>query len=847
MSVHEQPGHDGNGSRTIEVEDDRTGMEPVVLRRAYLDHLLYSQSKLLADATPHDKFRALALTVRDRLVHRWAQTQAAYYAQDAKRVYYLSAEFLLGRALANNLTAIGLYQDFREVLRDLGVNLADVLEQEPDAGLGNGGLGRLAACFLDSMATIGLAGYGYGIRYEFGIFDQEIRKGFQIEHPDEWLKFGNPWEIIRPEHIVVVNFGGRCADSVDDSGQYVVRWVDTQHVLGVPYDTPVAGFGNNTVNTLRLWQARSGAEFDFALFNDGDYVRAVEDKNASEVISKVLYPNDQNQAGRELRLKQQYFFVACAIADVVRRYKKRHKSFDGFAEKNAIQLNDTHPSIAIAELMRVLVDENRVTWDKAWEATCGTFGYTNHTLLPEALERWSVSTFERLLPRHLQIIYEINRRFLRQVSIKYPHDGVRAARMSIIEEAGEKKVRMAHLAVVGSHAVNGVAALHTELLKRDVLRDFAEMWPEKFTNKTNGVTPRRWLLECNPRLASAITTAIGPDWTTDLDQLERLAPLASDPAFVDKIRHIKRANKADLASYIAEHNHVVIDPESLFDVQIKRLHEYKRQLLNALHIVQLYLDIKKNPRATVVPRTFLFGAKAAPGYKLAKLVIKLINSIGDVVNVDPDMEGKLRVAFLANYRVSLAERIFPASDLSEQISTAGKEASGTGNMKFSMNGALTIGTLDGANIEIREMVGEDNFFLFGLTADEVVSLRRQGYDPRAYYEENASLREVIDLIASGFFEPEDKKLFKPLISSLLEGGDEYMLLADYASYVDAQRRVSDLYQHPAEWHRKAVLNIARMGHFSSDRTIREYAREIWRAEPVNVKFDPRLTVQPPGA
>ncbi|MEI8258149.1 MAG: glycogen/starch/alpha-glucan phosphorylase, partial [Deltaproteobacteria bacterium] len=674
------------------------------------------------------------------------------------------------------------------------------------AGLGNGGLGRLAACFLDSMATIGLAGYGYGIRYEFGIFDQEIRKGFQIEHPDEWLKFGNPWEIIRPEHIVVVNFGGRCVDSVDDSGKYVVRWVDTLHVLGVPYDTPVAGFGNNTVNTLRLWQARSGAEFDFALFNDGDYVRAVEDKNASEVISKVLYPNDQNQAGRELRLKQQYFFVACAIADVVRRYKKRHKNFDAFAEKNAIQLNDTHPSIAIAELMRVLIDENHVTWEKAWEATCATFGYTNHTLLPEALERWPVTTFEKLLPRHLQIIYEINRRFLRQVSIKYPHDSARSARMSIIEEGGDRKVRMAHLAVVGSHAVNGVAALHTELLKRDVLRDFAEMYPEKFTNKTNGVTPRRWLLECNPRLASAITNAIGPDWTTDLDQLERLVPLAEDAAFVDKVAHIKRANKADLAAYIAEHNKIIVDPESLFDVQIKRLHEYKRQLLNALHIVKLYLDIKRDPTAQVVPRTFLFGAKAAPGYKLAKLVIKLINSIADVVNIDPDMDGKLRVVFLANYRVSLAERIFPASDLSEQISTAGKEASGTGNMKFSMNGALTIGTLDGANIEIREMVGEDNFFLFGLTADEVVALRREGYDPRAYYEENESLKAVIDLISSGFFEPEDKKLFQPLISSLLDGGDEYMVMADYASYVEAQQRVSELYRRPAEWHRMAVLN-----------------------------------------
>jgi starch phosphorylase len=548
-----------------------------------------------------------------------------------------------------------------------------------------------------------------------------------------------------------------------------------------------------------------------------------------------------------LRLKQQYFFVACAISDIVRRYKKRHRTFDSFAEKNAVQLNDTHPAIAIAELMRGLVDENHVNWDKAWEITVATFGYTNHTLLPEALERWPVAIFEKLLPRHLQIIYEINRRFLRQVSIKYPHDAGKLARLSLIEEAEEKKVRMAHLAVVGSHAVNGVAALHTELLKRDVLRDFAELWPEKFSNKTNGVTPRRWLLECNPRLAGAITEAIGSNWTTDLDQLERLVPFADNREFVKKVAEIKRANKVDLARVIADKNNVYVDPDSLFDVQIKRLHEYKRQLLNALHIVRLYLDAKRDPRTLAVPRTFIFGAKAAPGYKIAKLIIKLINSIGDVVNADPDMHNKLKVVFLANYRVSLAERIFPASDLSEQISTAGKEASGTGNMKFAMNGALTIGTLDGANIEIREVVGEENFYLFGLTADEVIQLKKQGYDPRRIYEENASLREVLDLIASGFFEPEDKTLFKPLVDSLLRGGDPYMLLADYQSYVDCQRRVSEDYTKTEEWHRKAVLNIAHMGRFSSDRTIREYAREIWHADPVHIRFDPRSTVLPPDA
>lgn len=818
------------------VEDDRTGMSPAALRRAFLDHLKYTQGRRLSNSTPHDRFFALALTVRDRLVHRWMQTQAEYYKQDVKRVYYLSAEFLLGRALANNLLALGLYDSMRSVLRELGLDLSDLLEQEPDAGLGNGGLGRLAACFLDSMATLSLPGYGYGIRYEFGIFEQEIRDGYQVERPDEWLKFGNPWEIVRPEHTVKVNFYGRCVDGVDDHGNYVVRWVDTRHVLGVPFDTPIAGYGNNTVNTLRLWQARSSSEFDLAVFNDGDYVRAVEDKNASEVISKVLYPNDHNQAGKELRLKQQYFFVACAIADIVRRYKKTHTHFDDFPSKVAIQLNDTHPAIAVAELMRVLVDLHRVPWERAWEITVATFGYTNHTLLAEALEKWPVALFERLLPRHLQIIYEINRRFLRAVSIKYPQDVGKLSRMSLIEEGPEKKVRMAHLAIVGSHAVNGVAALHTELLKRDVVPDFAEMTPEKFTNKTNGVSPRRWLLLCNPRLAQLITDAIGPGWVTDLDQLERLVPLADDRTFVRRVQTIKRQNKLDLVDYIRRYNNLAVDPDSMFDVQVKRLHEYKRQLLNALHIVRMYLDVKRDPRSLVVPRTFLFGAKAAPGYKMAKLIIKLINSIADVVNSDPDMQGKLRVVFLANYRVSLAERIFPASDLSEQISTAGKEASGTGNMKFALNGALTIGTLDGANIEIREAVGPENFFLFGLTADEVIALKSSGYRPAAYYESNPGLREVLDLIDSGFFEPEQPELFRPLIHSLLTS-DPYMVLADFPSYVDCQKQVSKAYTDQDDWHRRAVLNIARMGRFSSDRTIREYASEIWRIRPVPIELE----------
>jgi glycogen phosphorylase len=818
-------------------EDDRTGMDDATLRRAFLDHLSYSLGKRAGNSTELDRFFAMAFTVRDRLTYRWAQTQETYSRLDAKRIYYLSAEFLLGRALTNNLLALDLYDKAKKLLGSAGLELGDLLESEPEPGLGNGGLGRLAACFLDSMATLGYAGYGYGIRYEFGIFEQELKSGWQVERPDEWLKFGNPWEYVRPEYAVSVNFGGRVEEGLNEHGQHVARWVDTQKVLGVPFDTPIAGFRNDTVNTLRLWQARAGNEFDLRVFNDGDYVRAVEDKNASEVISKVLYPNDHNQAGRDLRLKQEYFFVACAIADIVRRYKKTHKSFDQFAEKNAIQLNDTHPAIAVAELMRVLVDTQRVPWDRAWEITVATLGYTNHTLLAEALERWPVAMFERLLPRHLMIIYEINRRFVRSVMARFPGDDARVRRMSIIEEGPEKKVAMAHLAVVGSHAVNGVAALHSELLQRDVLRDFAEMTPHKFSNKTNGVTPRRWLNQCNPRLSALITEAIGAEWLKDLDQLKRLAPLANDAGFVEKVAAVKRQNKADFAQYCSDKWGHRFDPESLFDVQIKRLHEYKRQLLNALHVVRLYLDAKRNPTVLAAPRTVLFGAKAAPGYRSAKLIIKLINAIADTVNGDLDLGGRLKVAFLPNYRVSLAERIIPAADLSEQISTAGKEASGTGNMKLSMNGALTIGTLDGANIEIRDAVGAENFFLFGLTTEEVHDLQRTGYSPRAIYEKNERLREVIDLIAKGFFSAEDPSLFRPLTDHLLDH-DSYMLFADFDAYVACQKNVSDAFLDRPKWHQKAVKNIAAMGGFSSDRTIREYANEIWHAQPVKVQLKP---------
>jgi len=837
MSTRTPSGSSTSPGTTILVEDDRTGMDDVTLRRAFLDHLKFSLGKSQSNSTALDRFFALAFTVRDRLTYRWAQTQETYSRTDAKRVYYLSAEFLLGRALSNNLHSLGLYDKARTLLQGAGLELADLLEDEPEPGLGNGGLGRLAACFLDSMATLGYAGYGYGIRYEFGIFEQEIKRGWQVERPDEWLRFGNPWEYVRPEYAVSVSFGGRVENGTDASGEPIARWIDTHTVLGVPFDTPIAGFRNNTVNTLRLWQARAGNEFDLKVFNDGDYVRAVEDKNSSEVISKVLYPNDHNQAGRDLRLKQEYFFVACAIADIVRRYKKTHASFDDFAKKNAIQLNDTHPAIAVAELMRVLVDLHRIPWDRAWEITVATLGYTNHTLLQEALERWPVSMFERLLPRHLQIIYEINRRFIRSVMVRFPGDDARVRRMSIIEEGAEKKVAMAHLAVVGSHAVNGVAALHSDLLKRDVLRDFAEMTPAKFSNKTNGVTPRRWLWHCNPRLSALITEAIGDRWVADLGELQKLDKLASDSAFVERVAAIKRANKADFATYAAATMGFRFDPDSMFDVQIKRLHEYKRQLLNALHVVRLYLDAKRDAKALAAPRTVLFGAKAAPGYRTAKLIIKLINSIADIVNADVDLEGRLRVAFLPNYRVSLAERIIPAADLSEQISTAGKEASGTGNMKLSMNGALTIGTLDGANVEIRDAVGEENFFLFGLTTDQVIDRQRTGYSPRAVYDNNPRLREVIDLVANGFFSAEDTALFRPLTDHLLSD-DTYMLLEDFDAYVECQQQVSAAFVDRGAWHAKAVRNIARMGPFSSDRTIREYAQEIWGASPVAVELRP---------
>ena len=821
--------------RARHLPNARTASDVDALRRAFADHLQYSQGKDEHSATALDRYFAVAYAVRDRLMRRWIQTQQAYYKQDAKRVYYLSLEFLMGRALENNLSNLGATDAMRAALAGLGLDLADLLEQEPDAGLGNGGLGRLAACFLDSLATLSYPAYGYGIRYEFGIFDQEIRNGYQVERPEEWLRFGNAWEVARPEYVVPVSLYGRTEHHLDEHGRTRARWVDARHVLGMPYDVPIAGFGNAAVNTLRLWRARASQELDLADFNAGDYLSAVEEKDLSENISKVLYPNDLTVMGKELRLQQQYFFVCCSIHDIVARHLKVHDGFDGFPDKVAIQLNDTHPAIAIAELMRVLVDEHALEWDRAWEICRATFGYTNHTLMPEALEKWTVDLFGRVLPRHLEIVYELNRRFLDGVRASGRADEAAIARMSLIEEGPVKQVRMANLAVVGSRSVNGVAALHTELLKKDLFKDFHALWPERFNNKTNGVTPRRWLLQANPGLARAITEVIGPEWITDAARLRALEPLAEDAGFRALFRDVKRENKQRLADIVRAENGITLDLDSIFDVQVKRIHEYKRQLLDVLRVASEYLRIKEDRSYEPFPRSYLFGGKAAPGYAMAKWIIKLVNSVADVVNHDVDVKGRIGVAFLRNYRVSLAERIFPAAEVSEQISTAGKEASGTGNMKFALNGALTVGTLDGANVEIREEVGAENFFLFGLTVEQVAALRRRGYQPWEVYRNDRRLKQVLDALSSGVFSPEEPGLFRPVVDSLLNGGDPYLVLADFAAYCACQEEVERAYRDRERWTRMAILNVARTGKFSSDRTIREYAEGIWGVEPVHVE------------
>jgi starch phosphorylase len=811
-----------------------SGTDSEAIRTSFLARLLYSQVKHPISSTVLDRFLSLAFAVRDRLAEKWIETQARYYLADTKRVYYLSAEFLMGRALYNNMINLGVAEACDAALKSIGFDLAELLEEEHDAGLGNGGLGRLAACFLDSMATLGIPGYGYGIRYEFGIFDQLIRDGWQVEQPDEWLRNGNPWEVRRPEYTVTVKFGGR-TERYEEDGKPRVRWVDTSKVMGVPFDTPIAGFGGRTVNNLRLWRARASAEFDLQMFNQGDYEKAVLDKTLSETISAVLYPTDKFERGRELRFKQQYFFVACALADIIRRHLAQHKDLRNLPDKAAIQLNDTHPSIAIPELMRIFIDEQGMEWDDAWAITTRTFGYTNHTIMAEGLEKWPVTMFGNLLPRHLEIVFEINRRFLRDVSIRWPGDVHKLANLSLVEEAAypgdPKKVRMAYLAVVGSHKVNGVAELHTKLLKTQLLPDFNELFPDRFVNVTNGVTPRRWLMSANPELARAITKRVGSSWMQQLDDLSKLAPLANDAGFRGEVRAIKLHNKEKLAAWIKRELAADVDPASMFDVQIKRIHEYKRQLLNLLQVIARYQRIKAAPDAEIVSRTVMFAGKAAPAYVQCKLIIKLINSVAQVVNNDPAVRGRLKLLFLPNYSVSLAERVIPAADLSEQISTAGKEASGTGNMKLALNGALTIGTLDGANVEIRDRVGADNFFLFGLSTDEVLEHKRRGHRPRDFYDSQPMLRAVIDAISSGQFSPGDSALFRPIVDELLQT-DQYMLMADFDAYVKCQDQVDAAWRNADDWTRKAILNIAQMGTFSSDRSIRDYTREIWDIKPL---------------
>ena len=819
----------------VTLDDERTALTKEALKRAFLDDLFYVQGKFPALATQNDYYQALSYAVRDRMLQRWISTAAVYTKQGSRTVAYLSAEFLMGPHLGNNLINLGIHEQVKQAVTELGLNFDDLLAQEEEPGLGNGGLGRLAACFIDSLATLEIPAMGYGIRYEFGIFQQDIVEGWQVEKTDKWLRFGNPWEIVGPEWAVNVQLGGSTEQFQDEQHRLRIRWVPAKVVVGVPYDTPILGYHVNTANTLRLWKAEAPESFDFAVFNRGDYYGAVNQKVASENLSKVLYPNDEQSKGKELRLEQQYFFVSCSLQDMLRILHVQKIPLANFHEKFAVQLNDTHPAIAVAELLRLLLDDHAVAWDDAWSIVGKTFAYTNHTLLPEALEQWPLAIFSKVLPRHLELIYEINARFLDKVRIRFFGNEARLARLSLINEGGERYVRMAHLACVGSHTINGVAELHSELLKQDVLKDFYELWPDKFTNKTNGVTPRRWMVLANPRLSGLITETIGPGWIKDLSQLRRLEPLAADAGFRSMWRGIKYSNKRDFADYVQTRTGVIIDPQSIYDVQVKRIHEYKRQHLNILHVIALYRRLKSGVDTDMQPRTFIFGGKAAPGYHLAKLMIKLINSVGDVVNRDPEIRDRIKVVFLPNFSVTNGQKVYPAADLSEQVSTAGKEASGTGNMKFSMNGALTIGTMDGANIEIREEVGAENFFLFGLTAQEVSDLQARGYQPHQYYERNPELKDIIDLIRGGFFSRGDTELFRPLIGGLLHH-DPYLLFADYQSYVDCQRQVDGAYRDVEHWTKMSILNTARSGKFSSDRTIREYASQIWKVKPVPIQL-----------
>jgi len=825
--------------RTAPAEPIRTGLAAGTLQRAVLDNLLYLQARFPRIASPYDWYMALAYSVRDRMLARMESTVRTYKQREVKVAVYLSAEFLIGPQLGNNLVNLGIQTNAREAMAALDQDLDALLALEPEPGLGNGGLGRLAACYLDSLATLEIPAIGYGIHYEFGMFEQRFRDGAQVEVTDKWLQMGNPWEIVHNDVTPYVTFGGHTETYTDAQGRYRVRWVPARCVKGVPCDIPALGFRVNTCNTLRLWKSEAIESFDFQDFNTGDYYGAVHQKVESETLSEVLYPNDEPEAGKRLRLGQQYFFVSCSLQDILRLLELKGEPIERLPEVVAIQLNDTHPSIAVAELMRLLVDERVLPWDQAWDLTRRTFAYTNHTLLPEALETWSLPLFRDLLPRPLEIIYEINRRFLADVRQRYPGDEARVARMSLIDESGEKRVRMANLATVGSHAVNGVAELHSRLLRQTVLRDFAELWPERFHNVTNGVTPRRFMALSNPALAQLLDETVGEGWVTDLARLKALETRADDRAFHDKWRRVKRANKEVLARYIRECTGVVVDPAALFDIQVKRLHEYKRQHLNALRIITLYNRLRSDPRLDAPPRCCLFGGKAAPGYQMAKLIIRLINGVAEVVNNDPAVGGRLKVVFLPNFNVKNSQFIYPAADLSEQISTAGTEASGTGNMKFMLNGALTIGTLDGANIEIRAEAGEDNFFAFGLTVEQAQQVRRQGYRPARELERNPELEEALELIAAGTFSHGDREVFRPLIDNL-RNSDPFLVLADYADYIACQERVNTAWQDTEHWTRMSILNTARGGKFSSDRAVREYSDNIWSTKPVRITLDPSL-------
>ncbi|MBU0910417.1 MAG: glycogen/starch/alpha-glucan phosphorylase [Proteobacteria bacterium] len=796
-------------------------------------HLMSFQGRDPMRAGPRDVYKALSYALRDVLVEKWIETQKNFYAKKSKRVYYLSLEFLVGRTLGNTLINTGLMGEVSKALEQLGYDLEAIREMEEDAALGNGGLGRLAACFMDSVATLKIPAYGYGIRYEYGLFYQKLVNGYQVETPDNWLRYGTPWEFERASYLFPVHFYGKVYNYLDRNGNYRSEWVDTEDVMAMACDILVPGFNNGHVINMRLWTAKASRELDLSIFNAGDYIQAVQGKVTSETIAKVLYPSDEIREGQELRLKQQYFFVAATFQDILRRYKKKNISFDQFSNQIAVQLNDTHPAIAIPELMRILLDNEGLSWEKAWDISTKTFAYTNHTLMPEALETWPVDLIGRVLPRHLQIIYEINQRFLDQLALQYPGDTGKLRHMSIIAEGETKRVRMAHLAIVGSHSVNGVAELHTHLLKTRIFSDFHELYPGKFNNKTNGITPRRWLLKCNAALAALISGKIGHGWVTDLDELRKLEEFAKDPAFQKKWRTVKLENKKRLARIIGDVCGVKVNPDTMFDVQVKRIHEYKRQLLNALHVIALYHRIISEPEKPITPRAIIFAGKAAPSYRKAKLIIKLISSIGEVVNNDPRVGEKLKVVFIPNYNVSLAEKIIPAADLSEQISTAGTEASGTGNMKFSLNGALTVGTLDGANIEILEEVGKENIFIFGLTASEAeYEKQHKSRTPAVVYERNAVVKRIVDSIRDGVFSYGDREIFRPLVDDLLNENDPYLLLLDLESYLDCQEKIDFAFRDKKTWTEKSILNVARMGKFSSDRTIREYARDIWGIKDV---------------